>query len=59
MTQPVPEESNEALDVTEQPPGTHAGELPDEGDAGREPGPDSEAEENAETSADQPSDSSD
>ena len=54
MTQPVPEETNAALDVTEQPPGTHAGELPDEGDTGH----DAEAGENAETSLDQPSDSS-
>ncbi len=58
MTQPVPEESNETLDVTEQPPGTHADELPDEGDAGHEPGPDSETAENAGSSDDQPSDSS-
>ena len=36
MTQPVPEESNEALDVSEQPPGTRDDDLPDEDDAGHE-----------------------
>jgi hypothetical protein len=56
VTQPVPEESNEALDVTEQPPGTHDDDLPDEGDSREEP---ARAEENAESSLDQPSDASD
>ncbi|GAA1478165.1 hypothetical protein GCM10009623_26110 [Nocardioides aestuarii] len=52
MTQPVPEESNEALDVTEQPPGTHDDDLPDERDDGHE----TEAErENAESSEGEPS----
>lgn len=52
MTQPVPEESNEALDVTEQPPGTHDDDLPDERDSGHE----ADAErENAESSEGEPS----
>ncbi len=52
MTQPVPEESNEALHLTEQPPGTHEDELPDEDDTGHE----TEAErQNAETSGGEPS----
>lgn len=52
MTQPVPEESNEALDVTEQPPGTHDDDLPDERDSGHE----TDAErENAESSEGEPS----
>lgn len=54
MTQPVPEETNAALDVSEPPPGEHGSELPDEDDTGHES---PAAEENAESSADQPSDS--
>ena len=54
MTQPVPEESNEALDVTEPPPGEHDSDLPGEGDrAGA-----SEQQENAGSALDQPSDDS-
>ena len=53
MTQPVPEESNEALDVTEPPPGEHASELPDGADH-----EDDEQLENAGSSLDQPSDDS-
>lgn len=54
MTQPVPEESNEALDVTEPPPGEHGSELPDGDDTDQES---TEAEQNAQTSTEQPSDS--
>lgn len=55
MTAPVPEESNEAIDLDEAPPGEHASELP-----GADDGDDNDAaaaaqEENAETSLDQPS----
>ena len=32
MTQPVPEESNEALDLTEAPDDQHDDDLPDEAD---------------------------
>jgi len=32
VTEPVPEESNEALDLTEAPPGQHDDDLPDEAD---------------------------
>ena len=52
MTQPVPEESNEALHLTEPPADQHSGELPDDADAAD---PDAQ-EENAETALDQPSD---
>ena len=52
MTAPVPEETNAAEDLDEKPPGEHSGELPDDGDDARDPGT---AEENAETSLDQPS----
>ncbi len=54
LTQPVPEESNEALDVTEPPPGEHDSELPDEGDGTA----DAEQQENAGSALDQPSDDS-
>ena len=54
MTQPVPEESNEALDVTEPPPGEHDSDLPDEGDGTA----DVEQQENAGSALDQPSDDS-
>lgn len=37
MSQPTPEESNEALDVTEHPPGEHDDDLPDEGDKAQGP----------------------
>ena len=53
MTQPVPEESNEALDVTEPPPGEHDSELPDGSDGGSE-----RQQDNAGTALDQPSDDS-
>ena len=87
MTQPVPEDNNEALDLTEAPDDQHDSDLPDEADkpqgptdpsgpggqdrqpppggpnrtdtpSGRagEPGAPSVQEENAESSADQPSD---
>ena len=56
MTQPVPEESNEAIDVTEPPPGEHDSDLPDERDTGHDPDHESAAAENAESSVDQPSD---
>ena len=53
MTQPVPEETNEAYDLDEAPPGEHDSEAPGAGDGSQA----SEAtqEENAETSLDQPS----
>lgn len=54
MTQPVPEESNEALDLTEPPPGEHDSELPDEHDGSA----DELERENAGSSLDQPSDDS-
>ncbi len=53
MTQPVPEESDEALDLTEPPPGEHDSELPD----GRDQ-VDETQQENAGTALDQPSDDS-
>ncbi len=53
MSQPVPEESNEALDVTQAPPGEHGDELPDEAD---DPHTTPAQQENAESSLDQPSD---
>ena len=52
MTQPVPEESNEALHLTEPPADEHGDELPDQSD---EADPATQ-EENAETALDQPSD---
>lgn len=54
MTQPVPEESNEAIDLTEPPPGEHDSELPDERAGESSP----TAQENAGSSLDQPSDDS-
>jgi hypothetical protein len=53
MTQPVPEESNEAIDLTEPPPGEHASEAPGAGDGAQ--ADEAAQEENAETSLDQPS----
>lgn len=53
MTQPVPEESNEAYDLDEAPPGEHPSEAPgadDGGEAGK-----ATQEENAGTTLDQPS----
>jgi hypothetical protein len=47
----VPEESNEALDVTAPPPGEHDSELPDGDDD-----LDDTQRENAESALDQPSD---
>ncbi len=53
MTAPTPEESNEALDLTETPDDEHASEAPGAKDGDRAA---AEAqEENAETSLDQPS----
>lgn len=53
MTQPVPEESNEAFDLDEAPPGEHASEASGAGDGDQ---PEQAAqEENAESSVDQPS----
>jgi hypothetical protein len=61
VTQPVPEETNEAYDLDEAPPGEHASEAPDAGDgaqageqAGEQAGGATQAE-NAETALDQPS----
>ena len=54
MTQPVPEESNEPLGLTEPPPGEHESELPD----GSEDSDDSVQQENAGSALDQPSDDS-
>ena len=54
MTQPVPEDHHEALDLTEAPADQHDDELPDEAD--KPQGPRSVQEENAGSSADQPSD---
>ena len=57
MTQPVPEEHDEALHLTEPPADEHGDELPDEADKPQgEPGSPSVQQENAGTSADQPSD---
>ena len=53
MTQPVPEESNEALDLTEPPADEHGADLPDEAD---DPHTGRTQEENAGTALDQPSD---
>ena len=55
MTQPVPEESNEALHLTEAPADQHGDELPDQAD-GAEAADPAGQEENAETALDQPSD---
>ncbi|WP_432476604.1 hypothetical protein [Nocardioides sp. GXQ0305] len=52
MSQPVPEESNEALEVTEQPADEHDDDLPDEAD---DPHTTPEQQENAGTALDQPS----
>ena len=53
MTQPVPEETNAAKDLTSEPPGEHDSELPDESD--QSAGEREAQEENAETTLDQPS----
>ncbi len=53
MSQPTPEERNDALHLTDQPADEHDGDLPDEAD---EPHTAPEQRENAETSTDQPSD---
>jgi hypothetical protein len=55
VTQPVPEESNEALHLTEPPADEHGDELPDQSDGtgGADP---ATQDENAETALDQPSD---
>ena len=54
MTAPVPEEHDEPLGLTEPPADQHDTELPDEHD---DPHTGATQEENAESSADQPSDS--
>ena len=53
MTTPVPEETNEAYDLDETPPGEHSSDLPGEDD-GADAAAATQAE-NAETSLDQPS----
>jgi hypothetical protein len=53
VTAPVPEESNEAYDLDETPPGEHDSDLPGETDGADAAG--ATQEENAETSLDQPS----
>lgn len=53
MTAPVPEERNDAEDLTDEPPGEHGSELPDETD--QSAGKRDAQEENAETTLDQPS----
>lgn len=53
MTQPVPEETNEAFDLDEPPPGEHESEAPGDGDGAQADA--AQQEENAETSLDQPS----
>lgn len=53
MTQPVPEESNEAYDLDEAPPGEHSSELPGEADGAQADA--ALQEENAGTTDDQPS----
>lgn len=53
MTAPVPEESNEAYDLDEKPPGEHSSDLPDGDDGADAAG--AAQEENSETSLDQPS----
>lgn len=60
MTAPVPEESNEAYDLDEAPPGEHDSDLPDDSDTGGDAdaaadGSAASQEENAGTSLDQPS----
>ncbi|WP_170286044.1 hypothetical protein [Nocardioides rubriscoriae] len=56
MTQPVPEESNEAYDLDEAPPGEHDSQAPDASDAtDATTSGEVTQEENAETSLDQPS----
>jgi hypothetical protein len=53
VSQPVPEESNEPLHLTEPPDDEHPGDLPDEAD---DPHTTAAQEENAGSSLDQPSD---
>ncbi len=53
MTQPVPEESNEAYDLDDAPPGEHPSEMSDEADGGQ--AGEALQEENAGTTLDQPS----
>ncbi|GAA2004913.1 MULTISPECIES: hypothetical protein [Nocardioides] len=53
MSQPVPEERNDAYDLTEEPPGEHSSDLPGGGDGDQ--AAEAAQEENAETSLDQPS----
>lgn len=55
MSQPVPEERNDAADLEpgDTPPGEHDGELSGEGDGAGAAS--AQQEENAETSLDQPS----
>ncbi|CAN5260499.1 hypothetical protein BH09ACT12_BH09ACT12_24230 [soil metagenome] len=53
MTAPVPEESNEALDLEKPPPGEHDSEQTGSDDGADAAG--ATQEENAETSLDQPS----
>ncbi len=53
MTAPTPEESNEAIDLTEAPDDEHASEAPGAKDGDQAAG--DTQEENAETSLDQPS----
>lgn len=53
MTQPVPEETNEAADLHEPPPGEHPSEAPGASDGSQ--ADEAAQEENAETSLDQPS----
>ncbi len=57
MTAPVPEERNDALDLTDQPPGEHSDDLPDGDDSpsGADQPEGAAQEENAESSQDQPS----
>ena len=52
MTQPVPEENDEPLDLTEAPADEHDDDLPDEAD---DPHTTREQQENAGTTLDQPS----
>ena len=53
MTQPVPEETNEAYDLDAAPDDEHPSEAPDAGDGDQ--ATEALQEENAETSLDQPS----
>lgn len=55
MSAPVPEESNEAYDLDDTPPGEHDSDLPGEADGSDAAGAGATQEENAETSLDQPS----